>query len=274
MTRSLESDVERHYSASGLADRILDALRTSGIDVAKLRTSDLALVDEFHVGGRPATEHALSRIRLHPGQHVLDIGSGVGGAARYVAETFGCRVTGIDLTPDFVEAADTLTRMVGLSESVGFRTASALAMPFEDRTFDAAITLHVAMNISDRPGLYREAARVLKPGAPFLIYDVMQGPETGLKFPVPWASSPETSHLETPEAMRKLLADSGFSVEEVEDRTAFGIAFFRKRLASAPPSPVGLQLLMGPEMRQRFVNLLEAMEKGAAAPVVMVARRA
>jgi len=274
MPGSLEADVERHYSASGLVARILDALTASGVDVSKLRTGDLAPIDEFHIGGRSATEHALSKISLLPGQHVLDVGSGVGGAARYMAEKFGCRVTGVDLTLDFVEAARTLTRMVGLSDRVDFQVASALAMPFRDAMFDAAITLHVAMNIRDRPGLYREVARVLKSGAVFLIYDVMQGPESGLQFPVPWAPSPDTSHLETLNGMRSLLSDAGFAAEAVEDRTAFGIEFFRQRLASSSaPPPVGLHLLMGPEMQQRFRNMLAGLESGAIMPVVLVARR-
>ncbi|MGE0214104.1 MAG: class I SAM-dependent methyltransferase [Parvibaculaceae bacterium] len=273
MAGSLETEVERYYSTSGLTARILDALKTSGVDIGKLRIADLAPVDELHVGGRPATEHAMSRLRLLAGQHVLDVGSGLGGAARYVVEKFGCRVTGIDLTPDFVEAARTLTRMVGLSERVDFQAGSALAMPFADGTFDAATTLHVAMNIQDRPGLYREVARVLKPGAPFLVYDVMKGEGDGPRFPVPWATSPETSHLETPDAMRKLLEEAGFTIEEVEDRTAFGIEFFRQRLASGSSAPPVGVLLFGPDMRQRFLNLLEAMETGAVAPVVMVARR-
>lgn len=272
MPGSLEADVERHYSASGLVARILDALTASGVDVSKLRTGDLAPIDEFHIGGRSATEHALSKISLLPGQHVLDVGSGVGGAARYMAEKFGCRVTGVDLTLDFVEAARTLTRMVGLSDRVDFQVASALAMPFRDAMFDAAITLHVAMNIRDRPGLYREVARVLKSGAMFLIYDAMKSSGENLRFPLPWSASPETSHLESPDAMKVLLGDAGFIVERVEDRKEFGIEFFRKRLASAPPS-VGPHLLLGPQMRERTSNLLQAMESDAISPVVMVARR-
>ena len=123
-------------------------------------------------------------------------------------------------------------------------------MPFADATFDAAITLHVAMNIKDRAGLYREIARVLKRGAVLCIYDVMQGPNEGLIFPVPWAETSASSHLTTPEEMRALLADAGFSVEEVEDRTEFGIAFFRERLAAGgPPSPLGLHVLMGETAR-------------------------
>jgi SAM-dependent methyltransferase len=147
-------------------------------------------------------------------------------------------------------------------------------MPFADATFDAAITLHVAMNIKDRAGLYRESARVLKRGAVLCIYDVMQGPNEGLTFPVPWAETAANSHLTTPQEMQALLADAGFSVEEVEDRTEFGIAFFRERLsAGGPPAPLGLHLLMGATARAKFQNMLHGLEQGAIAPVVMIARR-
>src|SRR5262249_41674095 len=154
----------------------------------------------------------------------------------------GCRVTGIDLTPDFIAAARILTERTGLAGRIDFREASALAMSFADATFDAAVTLHVAMNIKDRPALYREVARVLKPGAAFCIYDVMKGAGEGLRYPVPWAQTAATSRLVTPDEMQELLASAGFDVLETEDRTPFGITFFRERLA-APPPPLGTHLI-------------------------------
>lgn len=135
------------------------------------------------------------------------------------------------------------------------------------------MTLHVAMNIADRARLYREVARVLKPQAQFAVYDVMRGPSAdGLRFPVPWADTPETSFLVTPDDMRTLLADAGFAVDEVEDRTAFGIRFFKERLA-AGPSPLGLQILMGETARVRLENTLAGLETGSIAPVLIRARR-
>jgi hypothetical protein len=134
----------------------------------------------------------------------------------------------------------------------------------------------MAMNVKDRSGLYGETARVLKPGARFCIYDVMKGEtEEDLTYPVPWADTPTTSHLTTPEQMRALLRDAGFEVREVEDRTAFGIAFFRESLArsAAGPSPLGLHIVMGATAREKFVNMLANMERGAVAAVVMVANR-
>ena len=188
--------------------------------------------------------------------------------------TIGCRVTGIDLTPGYIAAAAELARRTGLAGRVAYRVCSALAMPFADGAFDAALTLHVAMNIKDRPSLYREVARVLRPGAIFCIYDVMQGRTDAVKYPVPWAETPATSHLTTPEEMRLLLADAGLNVTEVEDRTQFALEFFRQSLANAQAGPpLGLHIVMGAGTRERSRNMLANVESGAIAPTVMVARR-
>lgn len=275
MTEPPEHAVARHYAALDLTARIFKALEAAGLDPDRLRPEDLAPVDEFHTGGRPATIHAVAKMGLAKDQHVLDAGCGLGGAARYIASEIGCRATGVDLMLEYVAAARILTGKTGLASLVDYRQANALAMPFADKTFDAAISLHAAMNIKDRAGLYREIARVLKDGAVFCIYDVMRGKREGLQFPLPWATTPATSHLTTPEDMQALLSDSGFETEEIEDRTAFGIGFFRQRLAAAADGfpPLGLRLLMGGNTREKFQNLLTGLENGCVAPVVMIARR-
>ena len=177
MADGLEEAVARHYGAGDLTERILKAMTAAGIDADRVGPEQLAPVDEFHIGGRAATIHAVAKMGLKADDHVLDVGSGIGGTSRYIASTVGCRVTGIDLTPEYVAAAQELARRTGLGERIAYRVGSALSMPFQDRTFDAALTFHVAMNIRDRAGLYRETGRVLKPGATFCIYDVMKGRE-------------------------------------------------------------------------------------------------
>jgi MPBQ/MSBQ methyltransferase len=275
MSDNHERNVVSHYQASGLAERILSALAAAGLDTERLAPEDLAPVDEFHIGGRAVTKYAVARMRLTGSERVLDIGCGLGGAARYVAAATGCHVTGIDLTPAYIETARVLSARTGLSERTTFLTASALRMPFADAAFDAAMTLHVAMNIKDRAGLYREAARVLRDSAVFCIYDVMKGRAEGLKYPVPWAETAANSHLVAPQDMLALLAEVGFTVEQVEDRTEFGIAFFRERLsAGGPPSPLGLHILMGANSRAKFENMLHNLDQGFIAPVLMLARRA
>jgi SAM-dependent methyltransferase len=276
MADNLEVSVAQHYRVADLTDRILKAIAAAGIDADRITPEQLAPVDEFHIGGRAATIHAVARMSLKAQDHVLDVGCGIGGATRHLASTVGCRVTGIDLTPGYIEAAEDLARRTGLADRITYRVASALAMPFEDGAFDAAITLHVAMNIKDRSGLYREVARVLKPGAVFCVYDVMRGSNEGLMFPVPWAETPTTSHLTTPQEMQALLSDAGFRIEEVEDRTAFAVDFFRRSLADTAAAglpPLGLHIVMGATAREKFQNMLAAAEGGAIAPTLMIARR-
>ncbi len=271
----LESEVAQHYGVEGLLERILAGLEATGADVRHLQPEDLSSFDEFHVGGHEATVHAVKRMSLSEDQQVLDVGCGIGGAARYIASEVACRVAGIDLTPAYIQIAQTLTHRVGLDDKAAFEVASALAMPFEDETFDAAFTFHVAMNIRDREGLYREIARVMKPGATFCVYDVMKKNEEALTFPVPWAPSEYTSHLTTVDEMRTLLNDAGFEVEEVEDRTEFAQAFFRQKAAAVVdgPQPLGLEALMGPSMPEKFRNVVKNMGDERIVVVQLIATR-
>lgn len=273
--RKIEDAVARHYGASGLLARIYAGLEASGADLDNLQPDDLAPVEEFHIGGRIATARAVEKLSPQEDHHVLDVGCGIGGTARFIAGQVGCRVTGIDLTPDYIDVAKALTERTGLAGKVSYHVASALDMPFEDASFDAAITLHVAMNIPDRVGLYGEIARVMKPGARLCVYDVMKKSEDDITYPVPWAQSAETSHLTTPDEMRALLGESGFAVVEVEDRTDFAIEFFQQSLAASTngPPPLGLHLLMGASAPEKFKNMLTNVESGRIAPVQIIASR-
>jgi MPBQ/MSBQ methyltransferase len=274
MSDALEQAVARHYDRPELKDRLMQAIAAAGLDPDNLTPDDLAPVDEFHTGGRLETVHVLGKLQLEKVDHVLDVGCGLGGPARYLATHFGCRVTGIDLTPVYVEIAKMLGERTGTNDRVEYMTASALTMPFEDGSFDAAITFHVAMNIKDRVTLYREIARVLRPGALFCIYDVMKGSNNGIRFPVPWAEIAANSHLTSVSEMHELLSSADFEVTEVEDRSNFAIDFFRQRLkADGPPPPLGLHLLTGENAREKFQNYLQGVESGSIAPTVMIARR-
>jgi len=270
---NIETAVAQHYGDNGLLARIYAGLNAAGVELANLQPDDLAAVDEFHIGGRKATAHAIAKMDLNTQQHVLDIGCGIGGAARYIATQTDCNVTGIDLTPEYIAAATTLTEMTGLDDKINFKVASALNMPFEANTFDAAITFHVAMNIPQRADLYCEIARVMKPGSTLCIYDVMKKNDQQLEFPVPWAESAETSHLVTLDEMSTLLQDAGFTLRETEDRTEFALNFFRDALAAVAPPPLGLHLVMGASTAQKLKNTLSNTEQGRIVPVQILATR-
>ncbi len=257
--------VASHYAGGGdLATAIAQSLRKAGKDPTKLTTADLASVDEFHIRGRKATLEVAQPLNLTSASHVLDIGSGLGGPARTLAETYGCRVTGIDLTPAFCDAAAALSGWVGLGDRVNFRQGDATSLPFAGGAFDAAITMHVAMNIAAKDKMYAEARRVLKPGGRFAVYDILQGEGGEVHFPVPWAREPSISHLATPEAMQALLTGAGFRIVSTTDSTEEGQVWFEAiaaRLGQGHAPAVTFQAFLGgdyPAMtRNQVRNLRE-----------------
>jgi len=112
---TVEGEVARHYTQSELTRTVLDALRSAGKNTDALTPADLAGVDEFHTGWGPQTVALAQTLELTPQLKVLDVGSGIGGPARHFASAYGCDVTGIDLTPAFVELANELTFRTGLA---------------------------------------------------------------------------------------------------------------------------------------------------------------
>ncbi|MEK6236225.1 MAG: class I SAM-dependent methyltransferase, partial [Planctomycetales bacterium] len=197
--------------------------------------------------------------------------------ARFLASESGCKVTGIDLTPEFVETGRVLCSWVGLAERIELHCGSALATPFEADQFDAAVMLHVGMNIQDKASLFAEVNRVLKPGGVFGVYDVMRQNDDPLIYPVPWAMVPDASALGTPEEYRNALTSSGFEITTERDRGDFADEFFarlRKNMeASGGPPPLGLHILLGDDGPVKIRNMVENVTAGRVSPVEMIARK-
>lgn len=272
----MQQKITDHYTPGNLMTVIDQGLKILIGGQRAVTVDDLAPVDEFHIGGRGASVHLFEQLNVSSDDHVLDIGAGIGGTARFVAHSYGARVKGIDLTPEFCEVAGKLTELVGMEEKVSVQHGSAMKMPFESDSFSVAYMMHVGMNIEDKIGLYAEVNRVLKPGGTFAIYDVLLGPNRAdFRFPVPWASSADSSYLATPEEMRSMLKAGGFTVESTTDRTKFATDFFATTLAASPdgPPPIGLHLILGKDARLMLENMATNINDGRCGPWELIARK-
>jgi sarcosine/dimethylglycine N-methyltransferase len=253
MTDTLD-DGRDHYRATGLAARLKTALAIFGPEQQRLTSQQLAALDQFHTRGLAATADLARLAGITADMEVLDVGSGVGGPARFLAATYGCRVTGVDLSEPFVDAARYLTERTGQGGQVAFQAGSALDLPFDEGRFDVALLQHVAMNIADRARLYREIRRVLKTGGRFATYDVvLNGGEP--HYPVPWARTPATSFLLTAAATREAIEPAGFRNVVWQDDTDAAKAWIAQLRASGPPPSPNLGVVMGPDFAELSANL-------------------
>lgn len=274
-----ENRVARHYATGGIQDRIDAALTALGVDPAHPKADDLKPVDEFHTGGIEATRALLGHVEIQPGMHVLDIGAGLGGTARYVAHHYGARVTGIDLTDEFVAVAGRLNARIGLDRLIEIRQGSATAMPVEDGWADLALMFHVGMNIEDKQTLFDEVARVLKPGASFALFDVMAGENDTdpLQFPLPWAQTAETSFVQRPRVYREAASRAGLVHVDERERRDFALDYFARvarHIAAEGLPPLGIHLLMGPTAADKIANYVANVEARRIAPVEMIYQKA
>ena len=265
----VSAELTNHYANSSPIERIEAQLRSAGIDLGSLTTDDLAGVDEFHLGGRLATSALLDALPLGPGSHHLDIGCGIGGAARTIAETSGCSVAGIDLTPEFVATAEHLSAMVGMAEQTTFSVGNASTIDFPAEHFDAATLLHVGMNIENKAALFEQVAHVLRQGATFVVYDIMRVSDANIEFPMPWSPGAATSFVASPEDYVEALTSAGFTASQPVNQSTLAAEALRR--ASENPPPANLSHLMGQHWPEMFANLSAALQAQTLAPVQVTA---
>jgi ubiquinone/menaquinone biosynthesis C-methylase UbiE len=270
---NVEQQVAAYYTRGMLEQKILEALRSTGKNIETLSTRDLDALDNLHLGAREAIEGLAGFMGLTAGMHLLDVGCGIGGPARYFAER-GCQVTGLDLTQEFVDVAVSLTRLLKLEQKAHFQQGSALEMPFPSGTFDGAYMIHVGMNVEDKAGIFREVARVLKTGGRFAIFDIMGNGNDELEFPLPWAVDATTSFVRSVEDYRQALERAGFRIEHQRGRRQFAVEFMQKmreRAAAGAPPVLGVHILMGEQAPLLLENVNDAIVRGVLEPVELVA---
>jgi ubiquinone/menaquinone biosynthesis C-methylase UbiE len=238
-------DVADHYTSRNLLERLNTALRDDGVDPDNPSFEALAPYDQFHGRGLEATEELAALLEVSADHRLLDVGSGIGGPARYMAKHFGCRVTGIDLTSEFCEVARYLNRLTGLDDKVAIEQGNALAMPFPDAHFDGAYSMNVSMNIEDKTGFYGEIHRVLKPGAWLVLSEIARGPGAPMDYPTPWAATEAASFLATPEDTRSRLEAAGYEIVQFRDATDEVLAFGARSKAVVDGGGKPLQRAVG-----------------------------
>lgn len=267
--------VADHYTQGGLLDAIRAGLRKQGLTPQTVTVDALAAVDAFHMGGRSATAALMEQLAPSDTHHLLDLGCGLGGAARYVASRYGCRVTGIDLTPAFVDAGQALCRWVGLDHRIALFQGDVLALPFEPEAFDGAYMLHVGMNVADKERLCREVSRVLRPGACFGIYDIVHMTDQALAYPVPWAAHAAMNQASPAHVYTQALERAGLRLLRQRNRRDAALAYYERLRAAGPPTvpALGLHLVMGASTKIKIRNMLQSLAAGAIAPMEFIAQK-
>lgn len=274
---SYEQTVSEHYTHGSLLNAIEAAIPKLGKTIDSISVEDLGPVDEFHIGGRVATDNLLEQLNFTEKDHVLDVGCGLGGASRYIANKYNNQVSGIDLTQEYIDTGTALSKWVGLDKKVSLHQGSALSMSFQNETFDGALMIHVGMNIEDKVQLFKEVYRVLRPGAYFGIYDIMRSNNGELTYPVPWATIDSTSKLATCEEYKESLSEAGFKVSTNNNRRDFSLEFFKqlkaKTEANGGPAPLGLHTLMQKTTPVKIKNMIDNIAADLISPNEIIVQK-
>jgi SAM-dependent methyltransferase len=271
-----EKAIAEHWARGDVYGLIVSALEKMAKPLDALTLEDLAPVDHFHARGFPATVELADRLRIQPGQHILDIGCGLGGPARYIAKRFQCRVSGVDITQPFVEAGNKLTALLRMQDTVTIEHGDGQRLPYANAVFDGAYTQHVTMNVAARPRFFAEAYRVLKPLAFFALTEHGRGAKGEPHYPLPWSADGSGAHLVRPSETRAFLEAAGFENIVIEDTGTKYVAGYKAAIEKAEKGilpPLGIHLLMGETALQKTRNAARNIEEGRTHPIMLICRK-
>jgi len=255
--------LRQQYHTPGLFEEIVKRLAEQDLGIGNVSRKDISGVDEFHVRGAEVSRELASQIKLD-NLRVLDVGCGLGGPARMLADEYGCRVSGIDLSGEYIDTATRLSELVGLQDRTTFIQGNALDLPFEDASFDVVWTQHVQMNIRHKLKFYSEIERVLSPQGRFVYYDIFKTKGGEVDYPVPWANNPSRSFLVTPLEMDDILERLCFKNLTTTNETDKGKKFLKdlfEQLKRNGPPKLGLNVLMGSSTKEKLFNILKGLEE-------------
>jgi SAM-dependent methyltransferase len=252
--------LQMHYISSTPADlarEIINSIKARKGALA-LNVEDFQAVDQFHLGGRKATLRMAEMVRIDRETRVLDVGGGIGGAARTLADRFGCEVVIAELMERYCQIGEALTGALGLTERVQFVATNALNLPFEDESFDLLWTQHSSMNIEDRGRLYREFFRVLRPGGQVAMHELIRGNGGAPRYPAPWSTAGEDSFLYDAAYVQSRLNAAGLRRIAWNDETAETLDWLARQTGRMEGNTAGaldLSLLLGPRWSEMRDNL-------------------
>ncbi len=269
--QNVDESVEKFYGLGGLWDKIETGLKAAGKDINALAVDDLIPIDEFHTRGRKATREVAELSNIKASDRVLDVGCGLGGTARYLAQQYKCRVIGIDLTQEYVSVGTKLTKLVNLDDRVELCHGSALDLPYEDERFDIVCSQHVQMNIADKSRFYSEIVRVLKPGGCFLFHDVFRSSKKSPLFPTPWAEDESMSALGTETEVRSTIGQAGLEIDQWIGKVQASVKFFKRVLTGIETKglpPLGIHLILGDNAKDKLRNYARNLSENRMTVVV------
>ena len=262
------ASIQALYGSGGLVERILGALAADGQDIDNPTVEMFQLVDQLHGGGLAQTEALCELAGVADGMRVLDAGCGIGGSSRYLAHLHGCTVAAIDVTPEYVEAAERLNALCGLDGRIATRQGSVTDLPYPDGGFDLVWCQNVSMNVADKPRMFAEARRVLAPGGRYALSHAAHGPAAEPHYPLPWARDESYSFPGTPEDFLDGLTASGFRIVENKGEGAVG-----GKRGQRPRPGLGAGIALGGDLRERLLNSIRSGEEGRLVGMLVVAER-
>ncbi len=268
--------IHGYYSPNGLYDLIIQGLEKLGTDLSKVTLDDLQPVDEFHIRGDTATKELIELSGFTPNMHILDVGCGIGGSTRRLSHETGCRVTGIDLSDEYIDTALRLTQLLNMQERVKFNACSALELPFDDNSFDGVWSLQMNMNVEDKLSWLTEICRVLKPGGRAVLYEVCGNRNAPPYFPVPWAQDNSMSFLVPPDSFRDVITSAGFDVIVWNDKTDLARKAFAQvnEPVGEPNLPIlGVYMLVGNDISTKAFNLRRNLDEERVSLIETVAEK-
>ena len=268
--------IENFWTRGDIFSRVHQAMSEAGLINKELNIEDLFPIDQYHARGIAATVDLGKRMPISKNQKIIDIGCGLGGPARYYAKEFKCFITGIDITPSFIEIGNEFNKLTSMSDNIQLLVGNGEILDFKNETFDGAYSQHVTMNISDRKKFFSEAFRVLKKDSFFAFTEHGLGPEGNPIFPLPWADSSEMSFLLPPETTISILKDIGFSDIKIIETADKYISGYEKLigLKSANKKPIlGIHVIGGESMNERSTNSMQSIKENRTLPFEIVCKK-